>query len=633
MSQGDLETQLLEIANSLEFADSQFQLGNYDTAEPIYGRAFGFLESHFGVKDPDTISCLQKLLETYIRMGYYRDALLLYRQQVKIGEQVLGRDHPDVRSISSKIASVDEQLQEQVVLALFEESQHLSRTAISALKRPTKEIADPLLVGAAAPVKREKLRQDAPPQPPSRPSAKESKQPGKAKPDKAKSKPDQKGESKDKKASGTKNKVPEADRLGRVIDPKRLPGNLLEQVQEFEEADLEEPKKIPTWKERRRPGRPDPNELGRTRNMRDRFIALAIANSSAISAAISLVLFIGFGTFLFNKIEHEQARLNKIPSFKTKFNTFRYNTTDGIITLSLTSQDQAQLAVKGKGSIKIPYCRIGTDWKELFGQALNSLQHKELWFLVTPQGLTDESGVIYYLHDAPEQTVVANMHKVEDQAVYCYRVRGIYPEERGVFINTQMINPCNGKIVLPDIHTLNTLDPHSVIAGASIGNDIYQALEEPATGLWQTEQTAIPGAVHYLALKNTSSNPPQSEFYLHGFDRNGSLLTSSRPGKVFLIAYKNGQSLNQSETGTMPESRRSLRVCLVQAPWPSPWFTARSLHYMLPLCLFAFTMIIFLGGQLGKPKDQMALHFTPVDILSVVLLVVSMAWGIWYAMP
>src|SRR5262249_1094932 len=106
----DLQADLLEIANALETADSQVRAGNYEGAEPIYKNALAFLEFNFGVGDPDTISCLQKLADTYFYMHRFYDALPLYQRLLKIGEQILGKNHPDVVAMSLKVAATYEAL-------------------------------------------------------------------------------------------------------------------------------------------------------------------------------------------------------------------------------------------------------------------------------------------------------------------------------------------------------------------------------------------------------------------------------------------------------------------------------------------------------------------------------------------
>jgi tetratricopeptide (TPR) repeat protein len=70
--------------------------GRYEEAEPLYLQALAIGEQQLGKDHPDVATRLNNLAGHYESQGRYEEAEPLYLQALAISEQQLGKDHPDV---------------------------------------------------------------------------------------------------------------------------------------------------------------------------------------------------------------------------------------------------------------------------------------------------------------------------------------------------------------------------------------------------------------------------------------------------------------------------------------------------------------------------------------------------------
>ena len=70
--------------------------GTYAEIEPLYKRALKINEEALGEDHPDVAISLNNLAELYYNQGRYKEAEPLYRHALKILKQTLGPDHPEV---------------------------------------------------------------------------------------------------------------------------------------------------------------------------------------------------------------------------------------------------------------------------------------------------------------------------------------------------------------------------------------------------------------------------------------------------------------------------------------------------------------------------------------------------------
>src|SRR5207248_418665 len=67
---------------------------HYREAEPLYQRALRIREQQLGPEHPDVAASLHNLAILYHQQGKYREAEPLYQRALRIREQQLGPEHP-----------------------------------------------------------------------------------------------------------------------------------------------------------------------------------------------------------------------------------------------------------------------------------------------------------------------------------------------------------------------------------------------------------------------------------------------------------------------------------------------------------------------------------------------------------
>jgi len=93
----------LYVASTLNNLASLYSdMGQYAKAEPLFQRSLKISEEKLGKDDPDVASTLNNLAILYEAMGQYAKAEAVFQRSLKIRENKLGKDHPDVaRSLNN----------------------------------------------------------------------------------------------------------------------------------------------------------------------------------------------------------------------------------------------------------------------------------------------------------------------------------------------------------------------------------------------------------------------------------------------------------------------------------------------------------------------------------------------------
>lgn len=585
------EQELLDVAEALEEADAAYKHGDYKRAEPIYKRALELMEARYGSGDPDTIVCLQKLGDTYYALRKFDEALPLYRRLLLVGEKVLGKNHPDVVAMAIKLGSTYERMDMgEDAAAMYQRAQKLSQSSLIALRS---------MPGAAEVSEEERARR------------------------------------------------------GRFVDPKKLTGNFLENEIDQESLDLSDPKKAPSWKNQQpkdsnkvdaaepvktsfNRSRPGARKQDAQSDSRGALMHLLRQNSSIIAGGAALLVLLAFGIFVFLKLSSNGPTVSKPAVVKEHFRKQVYATADGTMSIVVNSPVDANFVVgtgQMQASTRMELAQMGPEWGDFGGVILGSLLDKEYWFEKTPQGLCNEDGGMLYTQGSPESKVISILNKVASRAQIQYQTNKTYPTSENGFADMVYQNPSSLRSDVPSLHEY--ISPTATAGGlASDGSDdqyIFSTLMRVATGRWQKENPAAPCMVHCVTVQKGYTAPPSSEFYAHGFDRNGQLLIGNRAGESHLIALKNGVSQINAHFPKLPTAgARPLRICIVKLPAGIPLLL---MHHIVPAICFAFAIAFFCVSKYSRPKDEFIGGLTVLDRVALVFLILSIVWGVAAVLP
>jgi hypothetical protein len=310
----------------------------------------------------------------------------------------------------------------------------------------------------------------------------------------------------------------------------------------------------------------------------------------------------------------------------------KFSTADGgkvIVTGSNQDPGEASMTFAGNSEpLVMPLLNVGPDLKDFISTCASCTSHKDVWLEKTAAGLRDEEGTLYYSADAPEFSVVKAMRRVGDTAIRCYLAGTGYPKDKNYMVAFPYNVPGRGSNILPvlTVNHLPTNDGRAALVDPQLGEEsLFNSLQKPESAMWLLEPAPEPGAVHCMNASYTFTDPPRSEFYVHGFDRDGHLIKGSDPTRVLLFASRNGEDLNPLSRYRLPQSKtRLIRLCIVTLP---PGVNLHAMHALLPCLVIAIAFLVFMAGQLNKPVGALGFKLGSLDILSTILMILGISWG------
>lgn len=262
-----------------------------------------------------------------------------------------------------------------------------------------------------------------------------------------------------------------------------------------------------------------------------------------------------------------------------------FDTGDGALSIAVSKDN---LMIIGPGFNHHPRTLI---WRGGLGDELGVLSgnYKNCsWLVPTSEGLRDQDGTIFYAPNAPEKKVLLIMKAVAATARQFYSSAARYPNSEDIQPN-RYTNPITKKE--EDLKTYSM----KVGKADSAGNDSRIDLDLRAGQFFNDEAGGHPGAVTAFAVSNrpagSESGLPEQvgaaySFYIHGYDRNGKLLTTVDKKHTHLIALKNG-ILKMADSS--PSAYKTCDICLSAQRPPSQF--AVFFKYLL--------LILAVAGALG----------------------------------
>lgn len=571
----DLEQALIEIAGELEKADAAAKMGRFAEAAPIYKRAYEFLERGFGPDDPDTIACLQKLADSSFEAGNFRDAVPAYKRLYTLGERMLGDTHPHVQAIAVRLYDAEEALSNAPDAA----ARYFSSETVARVEPPHQI----------------------------------------------------------------------EHTISRNIDPRRLPDNILDPTVDVDSLDLADEPSSASWRQKMVQGdraevarkskaaraakSAAPAEFKRSRpgvrahepNLKDSVLSVFMLHGTAVASVVAIAALIGFMAYTWSRISQGEREIQKATDRVVyKKPPDIYTTADGARTVRIDWPSTATLSYNyGHDKLKLPLTKIGPDWKDFFADSMSAFANKDIWLEDTKEGLRDEDGVAFYNADVRSR-VVELMRQIGTYENSCWLVNHEYHDQPTAFANY-------GSSVLLTVPQPVQAEDATALLMADSNSDILASLR--GGGLWKEEasQRAKPFEIHCLSVKRIYLQPPKVDFYVHGFDGEGRLLSGSEPGTTFVLAYRDGQQIKQGKPMPLPTVRppRSLRVCLVKLPQGMP--SLRLMHYFFPLVIFLMALLLFVFSQGTRPKSELGLNWNAFDLFAFLSLVISLIWGLLLA--
>ncbi|HEY9776448.1 MAG TPA: tetratricopeptide repeat protein [Planktothrix sp.] len=577
---GDLHHELIEIASALEDADLTFARGNYADAVNVYRRALDLLEHAFGKEDPDTILALQKLGDALYLSSDYAGALPIYRRLLAAGEKILGENHHDVRAMAAKINET----------ASIAESRNGARAKRDSAAR--------LTYSSIAALRTE--------------------------------------------ATGT----------SRRINPERLTDNFAINDADQGSFDHSESDSPSGWADptlaRGRSGfktgsfgSPSNGDSKKTRagnrskkNEQSQIDILALLRENAAAVGFIVLILVGLmaGGFLLVGVLNQPAKKNAAAPQQTVVNKqrpTRYATGDDGKVIDIKSAKEASLLYSGFDKpLELPVIWIGPDWKDFIAPGFEFITKKDLYMEWRPEGLTDERGINYYAEDSAEVSTMKQVMNVAVKAQQYYKgTSGTYPQDDAWTQTLSYKNPLTGMPERPDLETITLVNDDGRMAIENANSDtnphLFVSLQLLPTAMWKNEPDGRPCAVHALCVKHQTS-PPIWEFYVHGFDRHGKLITNDLCDTVYLIGVKNGQSVIEHDSYALPTSPRLERLVVATLP---PGCDLRVMHCLSPILTALLCLLILLVRITMRARQQYSASFTTVDVVAFVLILISGAWA------
>ncbi len=586
---GDIQRELIEIANALEQADLALAQGRYADAAIVYKQAFMALEHAYGVNDPDTIRCLQKLGDMYYLSERYDEALSVYKRLLSIGSTVLGTNHPDVQAMKAKVGNTIELVGgRKAIEEINDGASRLSHSSISALRLPKTQALQP---GESprpeAPQDADRWTDDYQFDPERDSEADQGRRPVTGGGGSERQETSGKPRKKKSRASGKNERdaFGESERTGAGLRVQRL-------------------------------------------NPRDQIIAFCIANGGLVASLIVVVVLIVLGVIVSGKLSQQNSAVNDAEHAKLvagRFKPMIYATADDARELNWSKLNDASMKYPPNATtLELPVVHAGPDWLEFFAVSISCLTHKDIWFEETPFGLRDEDGVNYYAVNSAEYQTAIEMRRVATGAQTWFSATQSYPQDPGFAqpFSTDKVEMAYGS--LPLVTGLQLSEGEMLFGMLKHNRDVYTQLLYPGAQRWAGEQPLRPGAIHCLSLKRNDLVPPIWQFCIQGCDRKGQLLTGSQPGTAYLIVLEQGKTIKMPKAEKLPGSNRLIRVCIATLP---NGLSLRLMRGLFPLVLLILAAFIILIGRLSQPKSGPGLSCTPSDLFAIIMFMVGAFWA------
>jgi len=569
------------IENLLREAEQAKSAGDDEKAVQIYRQAMQLCENDESQASQRAF-CLQQLAQIYSEYGQYNNAIPLYKELITLGGKILGIEHPDIISAGINLARAYEA---DGKFGLADEEYRLAASKaekIYGLSHPrAQEIRQEYFDAIAnrQVITEDKLRHGLTLE-------------------RASQNPSSTNEQAVVKASGSKS-VKKYSNLSQSTKIKKLRYT----ATNIQPVDL---LKVKTFR----------------RYGRDIFYGVSVM------LCIGAIFIASSKLFVPNELPDNNLIAQRLVGAVFK-------SVDGVNGIQFLDNKYAVL-LNDVHHRKIPYFLLKGGIRDLKDMILSMTVHKESWYQLNRDELTTENGNVYYSGDAPEIFLVKKMQHLADFAQRYYAQNGCYPDrvdklkdEHGLVY----INPFDNKAEMPTIKRLSASYSRDAIfsgikAEATV-NDCYGFLRHGGT--WRDDLINSVGKISALSLfspQRCADGYKVIEFYIHGFDRHGQLITASKPETFYAIGLYLGQNLNDDNHERIAETER-VSVHPPERIYITPGYVV-DVHFwrqFLSSVLSGSVLLSFIAWLFLESKIRKADPKHSIQIIEFIFLVCFCVWA------
>ncbi len=584
------------LENLLQEADQAKSAGNYEKAVQIYQQAIQFCENDENQSAYLAI-CLQELAALYANHGLIKEAIPLYQKLIGIGEKVLGIGHPDVIATTLNLArSFEAQGQ-------FAEADDIYKLATSKAEGA---------VGIAHPLAQETRQAyfDA--------------------------LANRQILEKDKTTHGLILN-PASQTHSRTPVVSSQPDVRTEDgVQLRKYSNLKQSAKIKKLRYVAESVEEQAGNLLTPQNWRHHwrdafYIVSVLLCIAAIMIALSKIF-----------VPQEATDTNVIARRLIEKGIFR--AVDDVNGINFIDNKYAVLT-NDVHHRKIPYFLLKGGLHDVGEMLLSMAIRKENWYQLKQDELTTEDGNIYYANGAPELLLTKKMQALAEFARRYYAANGCYPDKSEKLKDEPGLAYINPYTNLPDLPVVKRLSAtysrDAIFPGVKVDasvNDCFAYLKQG--GLWRDDIRGSAGKISAMALftsQRCADGYKVTEFYIHGFDRNGNLITAGKPETYYAAGLYMGKNLLDTNKERQQEMERVSvhppeRIYVVPGDSVDLHFLRQCGSSLLTGCVvLSFIAWIFLESKKRRQEPNRAVQ--PIEVLFLISLLVWVGLQLIHLIP
>ncbi|MBA3856259.1 MAG: hypothetical protein C0507_05055 [Cyanobacteria bacterium PR.3.49] len=527
-------------------ADKAVSEQRFADAEPLLIRAIQLLETPQGAVDPDMANCLQKLSEVYCALDDFERAAPIFERLLMLGEKMLGKHDPDMIVISYRLATAYELTgRSDDAGAMYARAVQNAEEGLGTGDPLTKRFRD----GYAGWLER------------------------KARPTES-------------------DRVDFAQQAGyggadgfRKRDTFKATKELELELEAMpDQSGSTQPKTRATFKVRML------KTLGRWGHI-------------IIPAFCSLLLLIGASLWMQTLVKNSSTKGVKSDAEVYGRVGTTYTSLDKTHSVSILDNDMVQMSFNG-ASQKVPYVLITNGLLDARKVVEGYFVPREKWYQFVDDQLVTEDGGKLYAKTAVEWRVIEGMRRIVDFAQNYFRVKGTYPSNADRW-NTQLVakwvNPVTGRAEPIRLQSVSLDVGLSYIFGGA--ETVKKALEYLGTGaMWVDETKADQCSIKCLTTFGTEKSVDgfrSKDFYIHGFDRNATVLPGATKNEHTFVYLSNGEDIMAQKAAAALKDKASgerlmpQRVYLVRMKDAGDPFLVKNAGYFLVGALAAFSFILW----------------------------------------
>ncbi len=286
-------------------------------------------------------------------------------------------------------------------------------------------------------------------------------------------------------------------------------------------------------------------------NFKNLFIAKAISASIVIMFIFMIAMFAPHNPDpidVFRAIPHE------------------YQTADGKGTFTLTADSNCKFANNEDKSVSLPYMMYLADWRDVVNMMYGAVYEKPYLVFRQADAVLDSDKRIYYGAHTPEAAVINEMSETKKMAETYTAANGKYPDEITEQVMLPYLNPITKIPSLPFCQKIKVGDRTWTTETSLEERKLFYSKLLDGNP-WPNEPPLKPGGINCCSVVMVSAAGEFYDYLIRGSDRNGQTLSTSTPGKPYLISLQNAEAFEQPTPPIPFENKLVVRpryVCLMR---------------------------------------------------------------------